>query len=89
MLIIAALLFLNPSLIHRTFIDSQSMTWHSITEEFFSWHRGKRESLSSLIVKMCFFPLCANLDQIQTLIDTRFNKMFHNDIHAHFTPSFE
>ena len=44
MLIIAALLFLNPSLIHRTFIDSQSMTWHSITD-FFFWHQGKKESL--------------------------------------------
>lgn len=71
MLIIAALLFLNLSLIHSTFIDSQSMTWHSIPEEFFSWRQGKRESLPYLTVEVCFFPLHANLDQIQTLLDNQ------------------
>lgn len=78
---VAAPLFPISSFIHWTFIDSQSVAWHSVTVEEFSFDiRVQRQSLPSIIVKMCFLTSRWDPSQTQALIDTGFNKVFNNDV---------
>ena len=70
-----ALLFPIPSLIHQIIINSQSMTWFAITEEFFFWHQGTNLSSGEDVLSPFTWESC----QIPALVDTRFNQVC-NDV---------